>query len=63
MLLNRIRDNNLTDLYQEYKDFKKFYKVDNLKKKKSDSQIVKLNIPKKINLKRKQILIEKKILK
>ena len=24
MLLNRIRDNNLTDLYQEYKDLKKY---------------------------------------
>ena len=48
MLLNRIRNNNLSDLYQEYRDFKKFYKVDNLKKKKKkDSEIVKLNIPKK----------------
>ena len=33
MLLNRIRNNNLSDLYQEYRDFKKFYKVDNIRKK------------------------------
>ena len=63
MLLNRIRDNNLTDLYQEYKDFKKFYKVDNLKKKKSDSQIVKLNIPKKNKSEKKTDINKKKDIK
>lgn len=47
MLLGRIRNNNLVDLYQEYNSFRKFYKVDKVNKKKV-SEIVKVPKSKEI---------------
>ena len=48
MLLERIRNNNLSELYREYKDFKKFYDTNDTykSKNKNETKIVKkVNIP------------------
>ena len=68
MLLERIRNNNLSELYKEYKDFKKFYDTNDTYKSrnKNESKIVKkVNIPpeKKITtLDRNKILKNKDII-
>ena len=71
MLLDRIRNNNLVDLYQEYNSFRKFYKVDSNKiykgkfnkndngvnKNKNNNKLSKeiINIPKSYEIKKNNI--------
>ena len=68
MLLERIRNNNITDLYKEYKDFKKFYDINDTYKSKNTKEnkiVKKVNIPceKKVKtLDRNKILNNKDII-